>query len=241
MNEKWKPIKNYEDLYTVSDKGRIKSIRKKKFIKILSPSSDKDGYKQIGIRDKDGNRKWFRMHRIVAETFIPNPENLEFINHKDNIVYHNDVDNLEWCAMNYNNKYRFSHGNASHKGEKHSQCTITDKIAEKIYIIGWTTNTSEPDIAKYFNTTRSIVNKIRLGKSFTHVTDKINIKKTRVNSNIGKHVITDRSESFSSIGEASIVVNRSRSNIRNCINGKSKSCANRKWYYIKDDINENNN
>ena len=133
--------------------------------------SDKDGYKEVGLRDVRGIRKFKRVHRIVAEAFIKNPNNYKFINHKDNNPSNNNMNNLEWCSIEYNNKYRFTHGNANHKGEKHPQATITSDIVKQIYELGHSGNFTEVQLAKKFNTTRSVVNKIRLRKTWKHITN----------------------------------------------------------------------
>ena len=70
---------------------------------ILKPKIKK-GYYQIGLR-KDNKRKWFSVHRLVAETFIDNPNNCKYVNHKDENKLNNNINNLEWCTMSYNNTY----------------------------------------------------------------------------------------------------------------------------------------
>lgn len=95
--EQWKPIQGYEN-YLISSHGRIK-----KKDKILSPSLC-HGYCRITLY-KDGKRKSFLIHRLVALAFIPNPYDLPLINHKDENKENNQVDNLEWCTATYNNSY----------------------------------------------------------------------------------------------------------------------------------------
>lgn len=173
VKEVWKDIIEYEGLYQISSFGNVKSFKRYKEGKLLQPKSDKDGYKEIGIRDIQGNRKFKRVHRIVAEAFLENPNNYTFVNHKDNDPSNNNIENIEWCTIEYNNKYRFSNGNASHKGSKHPIASITEETAIKIYKLGHSGNYTETQLAKMFNTTRSVVNKIRLDKSWTHVTKDI--------------------------------------------------------------------
>ena len=105
LNELWKDIEGYEGLYKVSNFGNILSFKQFDSGKLMSPSKDKDGYYQIGFRNVLGERKWFRVHRLVAKAFIENPNNYDYINHKDNNTSNNKVDNLEWCTIEYNNKY----------------------------------------------------------------------------------------------------------------------------------------
>lgn len=99
MNEIWKKIVGYED-YEISNYGRIKSFKKNQE-KILSPSKDKDGYKQIILHNNDGIKRFY-VHRLVAIHFIPNPNNYKIVNHKDETKDNNVVDNLEWCNTKYN-------------------------------------------------------------------------------------------------------------------------------------------
>ena len=175
MDEIWKDVRGYEGLYHISSLGNIKSFKRCKEGKLLKPKFDKDGYREVGIRDSNGTRTFKRVHRLVAEAFINNPDNYKFINHKDNNPSNNVVENLEWCSIEYNNKYRFTNGNACHKGCKHPQATITEDIAIEIYKLGHSGKYTEPELAKMFNTTRSIVNKIRLNKTWTHVTKNIRL------------------------------------------------------------------
>ena len=103
MEEIWCPIKGYEGQYEVSDKGRVRSLKFGKE-RILKPVSDKDGYLQVGLW-KNGENKMCKVHRLVAQAFIPNPQNLPEVNHKDEDKTNNFVHNLEWCDRKYNNNY----------------------------------------------------------------------------------------------------------------------------------------
>lgn len=101
MKEIWKEILGYERTYEVSNFGRVRNIRTGK---ILKPTNDKDGYLQL-VLSKNGTRKTVKVHRLVAYAFLPNPQNLPQINHKDEDKTNNKVDNLEWCDSKYNNNY----------------------------------------------------------------------------------------------------------------------------------------
>lgn len=105
--EIWKDIRGYEGLYQISSLGNIKSYPKKyqhNSIVVLKPSTNQYGYKYIGLY-KNKERKSYLIHRLVAEAFIPNPNNLPQINHKDENKQNNCVDNLEWCSNEYNASY----------------------------------------------------------------------------------------------------------------------------------------
>ena len=96
-----KDIENFEGLYAITSCGKVWSYRRKKFLK---PATDKDGYLRICLC-KDGQRKLCGLHRLVAEAYIPNPDNLPQVNHKDENKANNCLQNLEWCDIKYNNNY----------------------------------------------------------------------------------------------------------------------------------------
>lgn len=115
MCEIWKDIKGYENLYQVSNYGRIKSICHswigfgkdiicKTKEKIRAVKTNKAGYEQV-ILFKNNISKTFLVHRLVAEAFIPNPNNLPQINHKNCLKTDNRSTNLEWCDATYNINY----------------------------------------------------------------------------------------------------------------------------------------
>lgn len=101
MKEEWKDLKGYEGLYKVSSLGRVYSVYKKDY---KQPYLDKDGYLMIGL-SKEGKHKNLRLHRIIAETFIPNPQQLPCVNHIDENKLNNNIKNLEWCTPAYNNSF----------------------------------------------------------------------------------------------------------------------------------------
>lgn len=97
MEEIWKDIKGFEGLYQVSNLGRVKSLKKDI---IMKPSKHREGYLYYILR-KQG-RKTFKAHRLVAITFIPNPESKPEVNHKDGNKKNNSADNLEWLTRSEN-------------------------------------------------------------------------------------------------------------------------------------------
>ena len=99
MKEEWKPIEGYENLYWVSSYGNVKSKSKDKKLSI-----NLDGY-YVTTLSKNGETKTFTVHRLVSKAFIPNPNKLPQVNHKDENKLNNCVDNLEWCNSNYNHNY----------------------------------------------------------------------------------------------------------------------------------------
>lgn len=106
-NEEWKPIEGFEELYHVSNYGRVKSLPRRGTInetRILKPCKNRDGYLQVCLY-KDSTKQYKTIHRLVAEAFLPNPNNLPCINHKDENKENNNVENLEYCDIAFNNSY----------------------------------------------------------------------------------------------------------------------------------------
>ena len=129
--EEWRDIKGYEGLYMVSNLGRVKSLvgsYGRTRIKILDQKPDAHGYKRVALY-KNGNKEYFKVHRLVAIHFIENPDNKPCVNHKDENKANNRVENLEWCTVAYNNCYgnrlkKVSKANKiANKGKKHSKET----------------------------------------------------------------------------------------------------------------------
>lgn len=107
--ETWLDIQDYEGLYQASNLGRIKSLYKQigfHYYKetILKPGRDKRGYPQV-VLSKKGVRKGCRVHRLIAETFLPNPNNKRTVNHLDQNKTNNYVSNLEWATNQENIEY----------------------------------------------------------------------------------------------------------------------------------------
>lgn len=114
--EIWKPIKEYEGLYEVSNLGRVRSLDKivkkwdgERLLKgrVLKENIGKFGYRK-SILTKNHKAKTLLLHRLVANTFIPNPENKPQVNHIDGNKGNNNVDNLEWVTASENVKHAYS-------------------------------------------------------------------------------------------------------------------------------------
>lgn len=113
MQEEFRPIVGYEGLYEVSNMGRVKSCTRKVWAgrgyriiqeHFISPIDDTHGYLCVSLW-KDNKQRHPKLHKIVAEAFIPNPNNLRDVNHLDENKYNNRVDNLEWSSHKDNINY----------------------------------------------------------------------------------------------------------------------------------------
>lgn len=134
-NEIWKDIKGYEGVYQVSTTGRVKSlarlIKKEKGTwnlkeRILVANVDCLGYHRAGFSQRK-QRKYFGIHRLVAEAFIPNPDNKKEVNHIDGNKSNNHVNNLEWATRSENMKHAVDNGLVTHLKKS------SDNKKKKIY------------------------------------------------------------------------------------------------------------
>ena len=109
-SEVWKDVVEYEGLYEVSDKGNARGVARKDPLgrnrkgRMLKPGYTSGGYPQVSLY-KNGKYRTKKVHRIVAEAFIPNPKGFLEINHRDENKSNNELSNLEWCTREYNNNY----------------------------------------------------------------------------------------------------------------------------------------
>ena len=117
-------IKGYEGLYAATEDGRIFSYKSNKFLKL---GKRKDDYLQVNLY-KDGKQKKYLVHRLIASTYLDNPENLSQVNHKDEDKSNNSVQNLEYCDAKYNNSY----GTRLEKIRKKILCVETNEVFESI-------------------------------------------------------------------------------------------------------------
>lgn len=159
MKEIWKIIKNYED-YQVSDLGNVKS--KMKSNKNLS-KSNRGKYYAVNLY-KNNKRKTFNIHRLVAQAFISNPENKSCVNHIDCNTFNNNLSNLEWVTHRENIMYAYSLGRKENKtGEKSSNVKLKDidivKI-KKLYSMG----EKIKNIVPLFNVSQATISRVILNK-----------------------------------------------------------------------------
>lgn len=123
--EEWKPVLGYESLYEVSNLGNVRSLvghnnfkRIKVLAKHLLGCGDRPKYYAVYLYNRKGQRQSIKVHRLVAQAFIPNTDNLPCVNHKDENTLNNDVSNLEWCTKLYNVNYGTARTRAADKHKK---------------------------------------------------------------------------------------------------------------------------
>ena len=128
------PIKGYEGLYEIDDKGSVYSTRRQGSpggtLKIKASTG---GYKRI-VLYKGGRRTTYLIHRLVAENFLDNSDKYACVNHKDGDKGNNHLSNLEWCSYSQNMKHAVKHGLSKIpmlKGEQHPQSKLTQKSVDE--------------------------------------------------------------------------------------------------------------
>lgn len=197
--EEWKNVVGYEQLYLISNYGRVKSIRRNN---IMKPRTDQNGYLRIGLR-KNGQKQYF-VHRLVAEAFIPNPNNYSQVNHKDECKTNNHVENLEWCTAKYNSNYG-----------THIQRVIKNTDYSKI---DYKARHDHTDYAKrYINTDYK-----KIGQ----------LTKERFSKRVVRFsLLGEKIDDFPSAREASRILGIDHKGIVNCCNGKYKTSNGFIWEY----------
>lgn len=191
MDEIWKPVKGYEGLYEVSSFGRVKSlgrITKRKqgtrVVEIYKPEvvlsqlhgGKKRNYLFVNLyQEKTENEprkhKQQYVHRLVAEAFIPNPQNKKDVNHIDGNPGNNYVTNLEWNTRKENIHHAFEHGLTKNYGSNHYQAKLTEKQVIEIrskYVKGQK-GSGYIALAKQYNVTPELIRNIVRGKIWKRV------------------------------------------------------------------------
>lgn len=161
MKEHWKEIKGNREIYEVSSLGNVRTKDREgargHSIKghILTQRDNSNGYLRCDI-NINGKTKSHLVHKLVAEKFIPNPDNKPFVNHIDGNKHNNSVDNLEWCTRSENEKHAWKTGlkhDIATKGELHGMHKLSKKDA--VYIrtnhIGNGGNKKTGELAHIFN------------------------------------------------------------------------------------------
>lgn len=172
--EIWLPLPS-DDKYLISNYGKvlIKDYKCHKRqgptvpgkVRLIPKGSEWSGYKSISIRCKQK-----LIHRLVAETFIPNPNNLPFINHKDSDKGNNFYKNLEWCTQSYNCKHSYQVGTnpiESKLGVNNGRAKLDELQIKTIRSIH--PKLTQTQLGKYFGVSQTVISCVTLRKNWVHV------------------------------------------------------------------------
>lgn len=162
-----KDIPNYEGLYQIDIYGNVYSLPKQgawSEVRIMKPTIKKSGYIDINLM-KNSVAKSFRVHRLVAITFIPNPKNKKQVNHKDGNKANNHVDNLEWNTSGENQRHAYKNGFRNQIGSNNGCSKLTEEDVVKIRL----DTRFQTVIAAEYGISQSIVSSIKLRQTWKHV------------------------------------------------------------------------
>lgn len=150
--------------YLVSTLGEVISVKSGRHIK---STNHKGGYLRLGLVTDEGRKK-FLLHRVVAITFIPNPENKPEVNHIDGNKHNNSVDNLEWVTREENQHHAFSNNLNHNRGTNNGRCILTEKDVINIYnllLIG----DRQVDISRLYDVDVSTIANIKRKKNWAEI------------------------------------------------------------------------
>jgi hypothetical protein len=166
-NEIWKEIEGYEGKYLVSSFGRVKSMPNKVWNseRILKPLKQTYSFIDLCV---DSKVKKFTIHRLVAKAFIENHLDKPEVNHINGNKHDNRVENLEWVTKSENQKHAIMSGLRHTRGEKNSQCKLSEEKVIKIY----NSNKRTSELSKEYNISQPTICDIRKGRSWTHLTNR---------------------------------------------------------------------
>lgn len=176
MKEEWKDVKGYEGFYQISNLGRVKSLggwcgTAKRKEKIRAKSLTRDGYEKVRLIHQ-GKDKTMRVHRLVAEAFIPNPENKDTVNHIDGDKRNNVVSNLEWIDRAEQMIHAYNLGlKTSRIGSDNSNSKLTDEQVREIRksYIPYSKEFGTVALAKKYGVTNRVIGLIVKNKAYKNV------------------------------------------------------------------------
>lgn len=165
MKETWKDVIGYEGLYKISNKGRVYSISRNK---ILKPYLAKSGRFSINLSKLDIG-KGFLVFRLVAQAFIPNPNNLETVNHKDEIKINNNVKNLEWMSNLDNIRYSIKRSGKGIGDRSPHHILTSNQVREIRKLKKFNPDISYEKVARIFNVKYDTIYDICANRSWINI------------------------------------------------------------------------
>lgn len=159
-------LKDYPD-YLVTDDGKVISLKQGKW-REMKPFLDTYGYLKVQLR-VSGSFKAHFVHRLIAQTFLPNPEGRPEVNHDNGIKTDNRVENLEWMTHQENIEHAWATGLADYAGEKCCSAKLSNARAAELLALKGTM--PQREAAAMFGISRQQVNNIWNGKSRKHLSD----------------------------------------------------------------------
>jgi len=187
--EVWRDVPDWEGIYEVSSRGRVKRLKRRvthrnqvtDFVmvyptKILKANPDSRGYPQVTLNavSEGKSRRVARVHRLVAEAFLPNPKNKPQVNHINSDTMDANVYNLEWCTMSENQIHSWEAGRREAKlGEDSPVCRYSAGVVSDVYKLAKNKIMSQEKIGRYYGMPQITVSNILTKKTWRHVTDLI--------------------------------------------------------------------
>ena len=168
--EQWQPIPGYEEVYEASNLGNIRSNRNKRhYGKQLKAYVNKKGYRVIHLC-LDGVEKSHKVNRLIAKTWIPNPNTAPEVNHIDGNKENDAITNLEWCTRSENMIHAYRTGLQQKKlGEDVPWSVLTEELVLAIRSTAATTTMYHKDIAAMYNVNQSTITRVINRKTWKHV------------------------------------------------------------------------
>ena len=164
--EEWRPVVGYENYYEISSLGRLRSKKTGRYLKIHTKTR-KDGYYYNNLH-KHGTKKPFLIHRLVAQAFLPNPENKYYVNHIDGNKLNNAASNLEWVTAKENEDHAYRIGIKNQTGEKNPTAKLTESDVIRIRQLA-EEGVHYKEIAKMYNIHTSYANGLILRRTWKHI------------------------------------------------------------------------